>query len=80
MAGEALQASGGGVLCEPNNAESLSAGLESLLTQPERAEALGEAGRKAVQERFTATAMARAMLGMFQESASTFRLREAVPA
>ena len=77
---ELVQASGGGVLCEPNNPESLSSALESLLTEPARAEALGEAGRKAVQERFTAPAMARAMLGMFQQSASTFRLREAVPA
>ena len=49
---ELLEMTGGGVLCEPNNAEALAAALERLLLDPDRARQLGEQGRKAVHEKF----------------------------
>jgi glycosyltransferase involved in cell wall biosynthesis len=62
---EIIAVTGGGVLCEPNDAKSLADALEKLLTNPEQARAMGEAGRQAVSENFTAEAMARRTLGVF---------------
>lgn len=56
---EVVAATGGGILCEPDDPESLATALEELLLDPERARALGEAGRTAVLENFTAERMAR---------------------
>lgn len=56
---ELLEASGGGLLVEPDDARALADGLATLLAAPERARALGAAGRAAVLERFSAEAMAR---------------------
>lgn len=56
---EILSATGGGVLCEPEDPPSLAAALEELLAEPARARALGAAGRSAVRERFTLERMAR---------------------
>jgi len=56
---EVVAATGGGMLCEPDDPESLAAALEELLLDPERARALGDAGRSAVLENFTAERMAR---------------------
>jgi len=63
---EIIAATGGGVLCEPNDAKSLAEALEDLLLNPESARALGEAGRRAVTEKFSAEAMARATLRVFE--------------
>ena len=63
---EILEATGGGLLCEPGNAKSLADALEQLLLNPERARALGEAGRQAVSEKFSADAMARATLRVLE--------------
>ena len=63
---EILAATGGGVLCEPNDAMSLADALEELFLNPERARALGDAGRQAVAEKFSAEAMARATLQVFE--------------
>ncbi len=63
---EILAATGGGVLCEPNDAKSLADALEELLLNPESARALGEAGRRAVTEKFSAEAMAQATLQVFE--------------
>lgn len=63
---EILAATGGGVLCEPNDAKSLADALEELLLNPDRARALGEAGRRAVAKNFSAEAMARATLQVFE--------------
>ena len=62
---EILAATGGGVLCEPDDAKSLADALEELLLNPARARALGDAGRLAVAEKFSAEAMARATLRVF---------------
>jgi glycosyltransferase involved in cell wall biosynthesis len=54
---ELVEATGGGLIAEAN-AASLAVAIESLLCAPARAQALGEAGRRAVQERFTVDRMA----------------------
>ena len=59
---ELVEATGGGVLCEPGSAESLAEGIETLLLRPDRGRSLGEAGRKSVLEKFSAQAMAQGMV------------------
>ncbi|MFM8471778.1 MAG: glycosyltransferase family 4 protein [Limisphaerales bacterium] len=54
---ELVEATGGGVIAEPN-AASLAATIEALLLDPARLRALGDAGRHAVRERFTVDRMA----------------------
>jgi glycosyltransferase involved in cell wall biosynthesis len=58
---ELIEATGGGVLCAPEDPQALAEAIEGLLLEPARARALGEAGRRAVGERFSAEAMARGM-------------------
>ena len=55
---EVLEATGGGVLCEPDNPASLAAAIADLLSDPSRAREIGERGRQAVLSRFTVTSMA----------------------
>src|SRR6185295_11621321 len=66
---ELIEATGGGVICEPGNAESLANALESLLLDSTRARSLGGAGRAAVQAKFTTERMAEKMLAVFREAA-----------
>ena len=63
---ELVVATGGGVLCEPGNANALASAIEELLLNPNRAGELGRAGQQAVFERFCAEAMARETLRVFQ--------------
>ena len=60
---EIVEATGGGLLCEPNDPQSLAETIETLLLAPDRARQMGEAGRIAVAERYSAEAMARAVAG-----------------
>lgn len=62
---ELIEATGGGVLCAPGDAKSLAAALEKLLLNPVALRDLGEAGQKAVQEKFSDQAMAQRMLSAF---------------
>jgi glycosyltransferase involved in cell wall biosynthesis len=55
---ELVEATGGGVIAEAN-AASLAAAIESLLLDPARLRTLGDAGRRAVAERFTVDQMAK---------------------
>lgn len=55
---ELVEATGGGVLCEPDDAKSLADAIEGLLLEPDKARALGESGRRAVRERYSIEAMA----------------------
>jgi len=64
---ELIEATGGGMLCEPGDPKALASLIEELLLQPDRARSLGEAGRRAVFERFSAEAMAGGMLQAFQQ-------------
>jgi glycosyltransferase involved in cell wall biosynthesis len=59
---ELIEATGGGVLCTADDAQSLAAAVEGLLLNPEQARSLGKAGQGAVFERFSAESMARATL------------------
>jgi glycosyltransferase involved in cell wall biosynthesis len=68
---EIITATGGGLLCEPGDPKSLADGLEQLLLNPERARALGEAGRKAVDDKFTAEMMAQETLKVFAGAISS---------
>lgn len=63
---EIIAATGGGLLCEPNDPKSLAEAIEQLLANPQQAQALGEAGRKAVFDKFNAEAMARETLRVFE--------------
>jgi glycosyltransferase involved in cell wall biosynthesis len=56
---ELIQETGGGVLYGPNDSTSLATALEESLLKPDALRALGEAGRKAVFERFNDEVMAR---------------------
>lgn len=55
---EILERTGGGLLCEPEDAVALAEALEGLLGDPERSRALGALGRAGVREHFTAARMA----------------------
>jgi glycosyltransferase involved in cell wall biosynthesis len=64
---ELVEATGGGVLCEPGNVNSLADAIEQLLLSPEKARQLGEAGRRAVQKKFSAETMAKEMVEVFRD-------------
>lgn len=55
---EILAATGGGILCEPEDPAALAAALAELLSDPARAAALGARGRDAVRSKFTSRHMA----------------------
>ncbi|MDD5350889.1 MAG: glycosyltransferase family 4 protein [Chthoniobacteraceae bacterium] len=56
---ELIEATGGGILCPPDDPRALADALETALADPERLAALGRCGREAVAERFTSAVMAR---------------------
>lgn len=57
--GELVRATGGGVLCEPDNPSALADALESLLRDEPRRQALAAAGLHSIRTEFTAERMAR---------------------
>ncbi len=57
--GELIEATGGGLLCAANDPAALADGLGQLLNDPDRAAALGRAGRDAVLTDFSDDQMAR---------------------
>ena len=59
-----------GVLVPPRDAEALADALRSLAADPERARALGAAGRARVAEHFSAQAMTRRVLAVYDEIVS----------
>jgi glycosyltransferase involved in cell wall biosynthesis len=65
---EVLEATGGGVLCEPDNPASLASAIADLLSDSARARAIGERGRQAVHNRFTVTAMAENVARICEEA------------
>ena len=70
---ELIEATGGGVLCAADNPRALAEAIEALLLNQAQARALGAAGRRAVFERFSAEAMARAMAEVYRELAGETR-------
>lgn len=63
---ELLAATGGGLLCQPDDPRSLADALEELLLDPERARELGRRGRAAVLSGFTSAHMARGVAAVCQ--------------
>ena len=56
---ELVDATGGGILCDPGNPQALADGIEALVADRDRARQLGLTGRKSVEEAFTIEKMAR---------------------
>lgn len=63
---ELVDATGGGLICDPDNSAALAASLERLMLEPERAASLGEAGRSAVQGQFHVKRMADEALALYE--------------
>jgi len=64
---ELIETTGGGVLCEPGAPAALAEAIEQLLMNPTVARTLGDAGRKAALERFSAERSAEEILRVFHE-------------
>lgn len=64
---ELIEATGGGVLCEPDDPEALATAVEELLRDAAAARAMGARGREAVLARFNVTRMAEGMLRVFEQ-------------
>ncbi len=62
---ELVEATGGGVVYAPNDADSLAKALGELLLDPERARGLGLRGSEAVRERFGVEKMAEEMVHLY---------------
>lgn len=65
---ELIEATGGGVLCEPGNPTALADALESLLLDEPKMRSLGESGRKAVLKDLNMKRMAESVLQAFHEA------------
>jgi glycosyltransferase involved in cell wall biosynthesis len=63
---ELIEATGGGILVEPNDPAALAAALRQMLDQAEERRRLGSLGRDAVHQRFDAATMARATVTVYQ--------------
>jgi glycosyltransferase involved in cell wall biosynthesis len=59
---ELLEATGGGVLCEPGESQPLADAIEGLLLDPQRARTLAARGQQSVWENFSAEMMAANMM------------------
>jgi len=66
---ELVEATGAGLLCEPDDARSLADAIERLLMEPAEARAMGERGRIAAHERFSVERMAQGVLEVFGQVA-----------
>jgi glycosyltransferase involved in cell wall biosynthesis len=63
---ELIDATGGGLLVEPNNPADLARGLRELMDAPETRIELGHNGRDAVHSRFHAAAMAEQTVALYK--------------
>ncbi|UCG34507.1 MAG: glycosyltransferase family 4 protein [Phycisphaerales bacterium] len=68
---ELLEATGGGLLCHPNDADDLATCILQLMDQPILRARLGRAGREAVRERFTDSLMAQRTWAVYELYAGT---------
>ncbi len=76
---EMLEATGGGLLVEPNSAQDLARGLAELIADPDLRAELGGRGREAVEQRFTADIEAGNALEVYRQALSGW-VRERVSA
>ncbi|MGV3721372.1 MAG: glycosyltransferase family 4 protein [Actinomycetota bacterium] len=75
---ELVAETGGGVLCEPGDAQALADAIEDLLMDPVKARALGARGRASVMERFTAPRLAEETVRVFEKALARSPERPAV--
>ncbi len=68
---ELIEATGGGLLFEPNNARALARSLAELMDDPEKRRTLGQRGRDAVRKDFTDEIMAERAWQVFERYAQT---------
>jgi glycosyltransferase involved in cell wall biosynthesis len=64
---ELLEATGGGLLVEPENPHDLARGLQQLLENRAHREELGRKGKEAVHQRFHAARMAQETIAVYQQ-------------
>jgi glycosyltransferase involved in cell wall biosynthesis len=64
---EVVNATGGGILYDPNTADALAEALASLLREPARARALGRKGRAAVLRRFRIEDTAKRVMRLYEK-------------
>jgi glycosyltransferase involved in cell wall biosynthesis len=69
---ELIAATGGGLLFPARNTEALAGAIESLLLAPERARAMGEAGRRAARQGFGMENMAAEFAELCRQAARNF--------
>ncbi len=70
---EIIEATGGGVVYEPNDAKALAGAMEPLLLNVHEARALGERGRQVVLREFNVERMAAKVLSIYEAATSTSR-------
>jgi len=70
---ELLEISGGGLLFEPNNVDSLAETLSSLLLDPDKAQRLSEQGRAAIAEKFNIEQTAGQMIRIYRQIAQKYK-------
>ncbi|MDB6034938.1 MAG: hypothetical protein JWM16_5276 [Verrucomicrobiales bacterium] len=71
---ELVEATGGGLLCEPGSATALADSIESIVLDPVRARELGARGRIAVQKTFSLDAMTRGVLQVYERVSNGSRV------
>ena len=62
-----VEGAGVGICVDPDDLEEVVAAVRSLATDPARARAMGEAGRRAVAERFSWTSQANNLKGLYEQ-------------
>lgn len=75
---ELLGATGGGILCEPDDAQALAEAIEQLLLDEPKRRTLGDEGRQNVIERFGADRMAQQVVEVYQALGSGSESAEAM--
>jgi glycosyltransferase involved in cell wall biosynthesis len=63
---ELIEATGGGVLCEPDAPHALADAVAELLSDPEQARTMGARGRQTVLKQFSVERMAQGVLRVFE--------------
>jgi len=63
---EMIEATGGGVLYEPNTADALAKALGDLLTDEQRRSELGRKGRESVARSFSLATMAQKLTDLYR--------------
>ena len=61
-----IEATGGGVLYEPNTADQLSQSLASVLDDPERMKSMADQGYQTVHDRYSMKNMAESIIRIYE--------------